>query len=33
MMTELDTLGDGIHKMFSQLISIVNFFVAVVLKK
>lgn len=33
MMTELDSLGDSIHKMFVQMISIINFFSAIILKR
>ena len=32
-MTELDSLGDSIHKMFVQMISIINFFSAIILKR
>lgn len=32
-MTELDSLGDSIHRLFVQMISIINFFSIIVLKK
>ena len=32
-MTELDSLGESIHRLFVQMLSIVSFFASIILKK